>query len=150
MSDPRTEIAELWRSLNREFHERVRQVCRNTDLPMGALLLLRVISRTPGVTVSELARHSGMVKSQVSKLVELLVHQGLAEKQADPSDQRLVRVYPKQSAMDSLPEMEARVQAAWAPVLDEIPQEQLAGVAGGLHMLLAAVEKAKRKVNKDA
>jgi len=145
MPDPRTEIGELWRSVNREMHERFRQAFQGCDLPFGTLILLRVIKGEPGITVGELARRSGMVKSQVSKLVEQLVQQGHVQKQADPSDQRLVRITPVATATGSLAEMEARARAAWAAVVDEVPDAQLADVARGLQILLTALAKAQEK-----
>lgn len=146
MPGPRAEISELWRTANREIHDRFRQAFRGCELPFGALILLRHINQQPGVPVSELARQSGTVKSHVSKMVEQLVRQGYVEKRTDPADQRLVRVYVTQSAADTMAEMEARAQDAWSGVVAEVPEGQLADVARGLRILVAALEKANGKV----
>lgn len=146
MPGPRAEISELWRTASREIHDRFRQAFRGCEIPFGALILLRHIDRQPGVAVNELARQSGIVKSHVSKMVEQLVRQGYVEKRTDPADQRLVRVYVTQSAADSMAEMETRAHGVWSAVLDEVPEGQLADVARGLRIVVAALEKANGKV----
>ena len=149
MPGQRTEVGELWRKINKDIHHRFRDAFRGCDLPFGGLLLLRHIGRQPGVTVGELARRSGMVKSHVSKMLEQLVRQGYVERRADPADKRLVRAYVTQSATDRMAEMEARAQDAWSAVMDEVPEAQLEDVARGLRILLAALETANGKVNGD-
>lgn len=149
MTASRSEIGELWRAVNREIHDRFRQAFRGSGMPFVALIFLRQISEQPGVTVSELARVTGMVKSHVSKTVEQLVRQGYVEKRSDPADQRLLRVYLTQSAVDYKANMEAQAMAAWSGVLDEVPEDQLTDVARGLRILLGALEKSKGRVNAD-
>lgn len=118
-----------------------------SDLPFGALIRLRHIAVEPGVTIGELARRSGTVKSHVSKMMEQLVRQGYVEKRTDPADQRLVRVYVTRSA--AVAEMETRAREAWSGVVDEIPEAQLEQVVRGLRILLAALEQANGKANQD-
>lgn len=99
------------------------------------------------MTIGELARRSGTVKSHVSKMMEQLVRQGYVEKRTDPADQRLVRVYVTRSA--AVAEMETRAREAWSGVVDEIPEAQLEQVVRGLRILLAALEQANGKANQD-
>lgn len=145
MPGTRSEIGDLWRSVNREMHDRFRQAFRGCDLPFGALIFLRIIKEHPGVTVGELARNSGFAKSQVSKMIAHLVEQGFAEKRADPADQRLVRIYTTPNAEQTTAGMEERAQAAWSAVMDEVPEAQLADVARGLRILLEALKSVNIK-----
>ncbi len=149
MSSPRAEIGELWRQIHRETRDRFRQAFRGCELPFIALILLRQIKMQPGVTVSELARQSGTVKSHVSKMVEQLVRQGYVEKKPDPTDQRLLRVYLTQTATDTMAGMEDRAHGIWSEVMEEIPEGQIADVTRGLRILLAALESANRKLNRE-
>jgi len=144
------EIGELWRSINRGIHEHFRQAFRGCDLPPGAWILLRHIEQQPGVTINELARRSGTVKSHVSKMMEQLVRQGYVEKRTDPADQRLVRVYATRSAAEAMAEMNGRANEAWAAVVAEIPKGQLAEVVRGLKILLEALEKSQRKATRES
>ena len=150
MPEPRVEVGELWRSVNREIHEHFRQAFRGSDLPFGVLFLLRHVDRQPGVTVSELARQAGIVKSHVSKMMEQLFRQGYVEKRADQADQRLVRVYVTQSGRRSMAEMEACAQDAWSSVMDEVPEARMEDVVRGLRILLSALEKSNGKMNKES
>ncbi len=143
-SDARTEIGELWRQVNRQMHDRFKQVFRDSDLPFGAMIALRHIQQMPGVTVSELARRSGVVKSHVSSMMDQLARRRYVEKRTDPEDQRLVRVYVAQGAVDQMAEMETRMREAWSGALDEVPDDQLEEVARGLRILLTALENANR------
>ncbi|HEY3365163.1 MAG TPA: MarR family transcriptional regulator [Symbiobacteriaceae bacterium] len=148
MPELRAEIGELWRSVHREMHERFKHAFRGQEMP-GALMFLRHIDLEPGATVSELARRSGMVKSHVSNMLEQLFRMGYIEKRSDPADQRLLRIYPTPAVAEIKAAMEARFKEVWAVVMDEIPEGQLADVARGFQILLAALEKANGKVNKD-
>ncbi|WP_019373176.1 MarR family winged helix-turn-helix transcriptional regulator [Melaminivora alkalimesophila] len=141
MTSLRTEIPELWRQLNRQMHERFRATFRESDIQPHAFFMLRQITTNPGVTVSELARRVGMVKSHVSKTVDQLTRQGYLEKRADEADQRLVRLYATRSAQSLMAETEAIARRAWDEVLDRVAPEQLETVAEGLRILLSALEQ---------
>ncbi|MGE5589695.1 MAG: MarR family winged helix-turn-helix transcriptional regulator [Bacillota bacterium] len=145
MSEQRVEIGELWRSLNREMHVFMKRLFEGSGLPPMAMFLLRRIDREPGITVVELARRSDTAKSHVSKMTELLERQGLLEKQPDPGDQRLVRLYLTKAARERMADMEARIQEAWQRVIQEVPDGQVADVIRGVRVLLGALEAVNRR-----
>ncbi len=136
------EVATLWRSVNRLMHDRFRQAFQGCELHPGAMFLLQNISQHPGLTIAELTRRTMTVKSHVSKMADQLVSQGYAEKRADPTDQRLTRIYATRAATGILASMEERAGEAWAGVTREIPADQREHVVRGLRVLLAALEKA--------
>lgn len=144
MSDPKIAIADLWRQVNRDLHDRFKQLFRDFDLPPIALIFLREIDREPGVTISELARRSGTVKSHVSKLIEQLVQQGLLEKRPDPTDLRLLRIYMTTAAADQKAGLEQMSRTLWASVLVELPPSQVEQVADGLRLLLKALDQTRQ------
>lgn len=150
MSDPRMEIGELWRRVNRATHDRFRLAFHSCGQPMGALFLLRRINSHPGVTVSELARQTEMVKSHVSKLVDQLCQQGFVEKRPDQADQRLVRIHATDAGERMMTEMEATAHASWMGVVNEVPEGQLGAVMQGLSLLLEALERANAKSQGDS
>jgi len=106
--------------------------------------MLRQLHMEPGLTVSELARRAGTVKSHGSKTIDLLLEQGLVEKRPDPADQRLIRVYVTQRALEIRHEMEARIRDAWGTVIADLPDAELVQVETGLRILLEALKKADR------
>lgn len=147
MPELRKEIGELWRDVNREVHERFRQAFRQSEMPVIALVLLRTIGHHPGVTIGELARRSGTVKSHVSKTVERLERQGFVEKRQDPEDQRLVRLFLTHLADELTAEMESRAMVVWSGITDAVPEGQLHDVMRGLRILRDALESSKEKVD---
>lgn len=139
MRDPRLAVGELWRDLNRTIHEHFRGTWRGTDLHPGAMFLLRHLQHEPGLTVSELARRAGVVKSGVSKLVDQVGQMGLVEKRPDPSDQRLLRLFLTETGAVKIEEMEAKGHSAWFAIVEQISPEDLADVEKGLRILKSAV-----------
>lgn len=140
---------QLWWRVNREIHDRYRQVFRELELPPMALMLLRTIVQEPGITVSELARRTGSVKSHVSTTVEQLVRLGYVTKRPDPSDQRLLRIETTQAALDLKAEMEAKAHALWSEILAEVGETEIEEMSRSLRTLLTALEKANGKAGSD-
>lgn len=138
-----TEVAQLWRRVNREVRELIRSTAKRDDLPPLTFPVLFHIQKEPGITVSELARKIGAAKSHISTLTDGLERDGYIEKQSDPSDQRLIRMYLTSAAVSLLNEHEERAQAMWAMVLQQLPEQDLEDLARFLRNLLAAFERAK-------
>jgi len=139
------QIGELWFAVNREIHERFRQAFRGSDLPPGTMLLLRQIIGEPGLTVSELARRSGLVKSFVSTTLDQLVAQGHVEKRPDPGDQRLLRIYVTPTAEALMAFMQERAQNVWVEVVNTVPEQRIAEMIRGLQAILTALEQTRSK-----
>jgi DNA-binding MarR family transcriptional regulator len=139
MTDPRVELGELWRELNRTIHERFRHHFRGMDLHPGTMFLLRHLASEPGLTVSELARRAGVVKSGVSKVIDQVSQKGMVEKCPDPADQRLLRLFLTEQGRATLADLEAKGRAVWLEMVEQIPDAHLADVAKGLRILQAAV-----------
>lgn len=149
MSITPTEIAQLWRRVNREMRELVRSTVSQHDLPPLAFPVLYHIRKEQGVTVSELARRIGAAKSHISTLTDTLARDGYIEKQSDPSDQRLIRMYLTRSAADLLQEHEERSQAMWATVFEQLPEKDLEDLGRFLRNLLGAFEHANAAYRTD-
>lgn len=146
MSLSTTEIAQLWRHVNRQMHELFRSTVQQYDLPPVAYLVLRHIQKEPGINVSQLARRLGIAKSHVSNTTEHLAREGFVEKRSDPSDQRILRLYLSESAQGRLDEMGNRSQAVWTLVFEEFPEDDLQDMARLLRLLLPALERANEKL----
>lgn len=146
MENVRAEIGELFRQVNREIHERFRHAFKEKEMPpFGTMIMLRVIDHHPGVTVSELARRSGMVKSHISKTLEQLESQGQVEKRPDPEDQRLLRIFLTRAAREDIKQKEALATALWSEVLEQLPDAELEAAVRGLRVLRDAFGKANAR-----
>lgn len=146
MPGMRREIGELWHQINRHAHECFRQAFRGCDLPGVTLLFLRQLADEPGLTLSDLARRTGMVKSHVSRTIDQLDREGYVEKRSDPTDQRVLRLHPTHRALELQHHLEDRVRGAWTGVMLELPPEEQQVVVQGLRTLLAAFERAAGEV----
>ncbi|MGE5675500.1 MAG: MarR family winged helix-turn-helix transcriptional regulator [Mycobacterium leprae] len=149
MEDERKALGMLWRSVNREIGERFRHAFRGSELHMGAIMMLRQLKEKPGITVSELARRSGMVKSHISKMIEQLCRQGYLEKRPDPDDQRLLHVHLAPAGESLVADGEARAAKVWAEVMRAVPEAQLPEVTRGLQILLTALEQSRSEAEKE-
>lgn len=98
MSTPpaKDEIVDQLADLTHLFKSRLHQAVRHEGAglaPMEAKVLM-FFARRPGATASDLVEHSGRDKAQVTRLVQLLVDQGLLRREPDPADRRQLRITP--------------------------------------------------------
>ncbi len=142
MVDRLDRLDRLLRSVNRNVHALVRAVVAEHGLPHASMPVMAQIHRTPGVTVSEMARRTRLAKSHISNTVETLASAGLLEKRGDPDDQRLVRIYPTEKADAHFHAVHAAVRAKLAEVGAALSSEQLDAVISSLQALENAVKDA--------
>ena len=90
----------LRRALRRDV-ERPAELARLTT---AQLELLRVVRRSPGISVAEAAAELGVAPNTVSTLVRQLAEAGVLERSADPDDRRVGR-------LDLQPGMRRKVEA---------------------------------------
>jgi len=62
-------------------------------------VLMCLASRGGGVTMNDLARAQNVSLSSCTALADRLIRQGLAERQPDPNDRRVVRLAPTERAL---------------------------------------------------
>jgi DNA-binding MarR family transcriptional regulator len=86
--------------------------------PAAAQLLTWLVKQGPS-RQSELAEHTFLDPSTVSRRISQLVHQGLVERRADPVDGRAVQLVPTARGQDFFATIKAR--------REEIMQQVLAG-----------------------
>lgn len=136
------EIGRLWREINIRVHDCFRQAFDGYDLPMAALFLLKQIKDHPGVTVSELSRHTRLAKSYVSRTTERLAQLGYIEARDDEADQRLKRLYLTEAAVSRMAEMETQSLSVWSRLLASLPEKKMQQAIDGLTILLQAMDQA--------
>ena len=102
--------------------------------------VMRIITATPGATVSEIARAFGQHKSNTSTSIASLVEKGLAQKRSEGADAREVRVYPTEMSSRNL----SGHREVWARLLDPATQasdEQLRETVDVLAEIAAALQQ---------
>lgn len=76
--------------------------------------VMRYINHRPGVTPSEVARFTGLQRSNLSAALRTLERRGLVKRRADPDDARAANLFPTRRATDNL----ARLRRQWASQID--------------------------------
>lgn len=145
LTDHPAELMHLWQQISQEMHERFRPIFQELMLPPMAPILIKQICEEPGITVSELARRTGIAKSHVSRVVDTMAAKRCLAKESDPQDQRLVRVFPTEHAVRHQKELDARLAASWVEVTADLTPAEIEAVISGLYILLTALRRTKAK-----
>lgn len=145
MRDREEQLVDLLMAVNRGLHEYLRETFRGQVLPFAAMIVMRQVKHQPGITVSELARQTGLAKSHVSKTLEELTQLGYVEKRPDPADQRLLQVYLTEQAIAHLHQVRNAVRRQVAALVAALPDPQVAQLVEGLETLQGVLERARQE-----
>lgn len=86
------QIDRLMRRFHSDLHPRAQQVDQEKIGPVGGMILY-VISENNPTTAQDISVTLGRDKSQISRIVSLLIEKGLIEKTTDPTDARRITLY---------------------------------------------------------
>ncbi len=107
------------------------------ELTASEAHVMRHIDHHPGVAPSDLARATGLQRSNMSTALRSLENRGFVERRADPHDARGVNLYPTDRAAENL----KRVRRQWAQLMETGLRGDRQG-AGAAKALLERVEAA--------
>lgn len=138
-------LVDLLHDVQRKLAEQMRVVCQEHGIPPAFVVIGGALRGEPGITVSELARRTGMAKSHVSNTIEELARRGWVDKHTDPADQRLLRLHLTPSATDRWQQVRASMRGLLAELVAEIPEGQTAALVDGLQVLKALLERTKER-----
>lgn len=95
-----------------------------------AMQIISQIREEPGITISEIARRTGIAKSYVFRIVKELYQKEWIEKKADSSDQRILRLYFNQSGIEHVKKISVRqwIEDALENVEKDRVNEMIAGL----------------------
>lgn len=123
--------------------EHNKELLKRYNLPFTHLIVLAQIKKEAGITVSELARQSGFVKSYISTTIEELSLRGLTDKRPDKNDQRLTRIFLTDPAITLLKDIKSYMEEQFTDLLDEIPDAQIKSLLAGLTVIHDVLKKGK-------
>ncbi|MCG0239146.1 MAG: MarR family transcriptional regulator [Firmicutes bacterium] len=138
-------LVDLLQEVARGLHEEVREVVQGSGLPYSSLVIARAMKEHPEITLSDLARRTGLAKSHVSRTIDELVRRGYVEKRPDPRDQRRVRLTLTEGAHGHFRALREAVRRRLAEVVATVPEEQLGALVTGLQILQSALERARSR-----
>ncbi len=108
MDEESANVAEAILGIAREL--RLRVDADPDHLTPSESHVMRYVNHRPGVTPSEVARFTGLQRSNLSTALRTLEKRGLVTRRADPNDARAVNLFPTRRATDNL----ARLRHQWA------------------------------------
>jgi len=144
-ADTQRQVIDQLRALARSLRRQHVALAAGQGLPMSGayLVLLQEIAGHPGVTVSELARLTGLPKSRVSVLTARLVTERVVRKDPDEHDSRLVLLTVTPEGRRRAAEWSAASREAIGRLLQPLRDDELAAIARGLSALQRAFRQAE-------
>ena len=139
------QVIDLLRTVARSLRRQHARLAANGDFPLSgpSLALLQEIAGHPGLTVSELARLTGLPKSWVSVLTARLVTERAVRKDPDQHDNRLVLLTITPEGHRRAAEWSAASRQAIGRLLRPLRDDELAAIASGLTALHRALQQAE-------
>lgn len=139
---PNEELVELLRDVNRALREEIVRRGEREGFPRFSrrLPIAREVKLEPGITVNELARRTGIAKSQVSMIVGSLVQDGLLRREGDPMDHRLVRIFPTEQGTARFERWRSSYRSMLRSMVGALSEDEAANLLEGLrafHRVLA-------------
>ena len=141
------QVIGLLRAVARSLRRQHVALAAGRGFPLSGphLALLQEIARHPGVTVSELARLTGLPKSRVSVLTTRLVAQRVVRKEPDEHDSRLVLLAITPEGRRRAAEWSVATRQAIERLLQPLGDDELAAIAAGLTALQRAFRQAEER-----
>jgi len=132
-------LVELLRDVNHGMVKRVREVLAQHELPFTMMIISKQIAHEPGITISELARRTGIAKSHISNNIRALNQRGWVEKRGDNADQRLMRLYLTEPALEHFMLMKKEIKRELSSLVSDITEERALNLIDGLQEIKAAL-----------
>lgn len=129
------DLAEAIIGVGREL--RLRPYADVVELTPSEAHVMRHIDHHPGVTPSDLARATGLQRSNMSTALRTLERRGFVERRADPHDARGVNLFPTDRAAENL----KRLRRQWSEQIEQALGGDRRGAAAA-KALLERVEAA--------
>lgn len=141
MPDTNEELVSLLREVNRDVSKFARDVMSEHGIPFAMLMISKQLKAEPGITISELARRSGIAKSHISNSIRDFDQRGWVEKKSDTSDQRILRLYLTESANRELDLVSIQIRQELTTLVADIPDHRARELVEGLRELKLALKK---------
>ncbi|MBD0675211.1 MarR family winged helix-turn-helix transcriptional regulator [Streptomyces sp. CBMA156] len=124
--------------IQRLVRRRLRQSMDEPRLRGAQIELLRLVTDTPGLRVSEAAEELCLAGNSVSTLVNQLVAKNLLRRETDPADRRAARLHATGQAVERIEAWRRRRRALMEDVVAGLPpaeREALAAALPALHLV---------------
>lgn len=144
MSVVHEQLVELLHDINRGMGKYARDVLSTHDMPLSLFMISKQIKAEPGITISQMARRTGIAKSHVSTQIRKLEERGWVEKKSDANDQRIIRLYLSQPASNELILLGGIIRQQMGVLLADIPEQRTAELLNVLKEIKQVMERKQR------
>ena len=110
-------------------------------LPLAQMRLIWTVRHQSEATMKDLSERLNVSQSTVTQLAERLVKRGLAERIADPTDRRVVRLRLSKLGREAIGIAEARSDARHQAIWNRLDTDQRNSVMQGLETLAEMAER---------
>ena len=141
---PHEMLIDLLREVNRGIGKYVQEILAEHDIPVTNMIMARQIGKAPGITISALARKTGMAKSHVSNIIRELQQRGWVEKKEDAGDQRVIKLYLTPAAAEYLDTIRQDIRNKINELVADVPEQEALDLIKGLTDIKAALERNRK------
>lgn len=140
------QLAELLHDINRGMGKYARDIFAANDLHFSLFMISKHIKAEPGITVSEMARRTGIAKSHISNQIRKLEERGWVEKRLDVNDQRIIRLYLSKEGSSEMVVMRNKIRQQFSSLLLEIPPQRAEELASDLAEIKTIIDKHREEI----
>lgn len=120
------------------YNRWVQSCIRPDGLAPARMQLMHAIITHPGTTMSELKERRGTSAANISKLIDGLVDDGLLQRQPDPEDRRVVRLYATTEGTNLVAEEWEKFQREISTIFERMSPHDQYALQQGVNELLRA------------
>ncbi len=139
------QLVDLLHEINHGMGKYARDVMAEHDMPFSLLMISKHIKAEPGITISEMARRTGIAKSHISNQIKKLEERGWVEKRPDAGDHRILRLYLSEPASHELLILGAKIRQQFNALVADIPAPRVQELLADLAEIKQAMENHKIK-----
>ncbi|MFE6055858.1 MarR family winged helix-turn-helix transcriptional regulator [Kitasatospora sp. NPDC056446] len=129
------EFSTLLVGIQRMVRRRLRHTMEQPRLRGAQVELLRLVTDSPGLRVSDAAEELCLAGNSVSTLVNQLVTLGLLRREVDPADRRAALLYATREAVERIEAWRGRRRALMEEIVAGLPADRREALAGALPAL---------------
>jgi DNA-binding MarR family transcriptional regulator len=128
-------------SVCRLHHTRADQTMERFGLYRGQAVLLMILSRHEGITHSEIAEKLEISPAAATKVIKRMEAAGYVQRQADPADERVSRVYLQDQGRALIAEIERDFGKLEQAMFDGVPEPELVRFRDVLTQMAANLQR---------
>jgi DNA-binding MarR family transcriptional regulator len=134
-------VGELFRKLN--LLNRDQKVCHGITL--AQCCAVETLDQKGMVTMNQLSREQGVTLSTMTRVVDVLVRDGVLDRAGSPGDRRKVCIQLTEKGKDLARTLKKCTEDYTGKILEQIPEEKHEQMIESMEMLLKAIESSNPK-----